>query len=120
MVEFPQSILPQGVDRDDFTPTPTGIPLTSADTGVDGIHAVIVRGECFGTQISWNREVEVTAIVSKDDSTGLPVLTIWHLGSEVAHPYLGLEADGVTWWRYDHEVDPTEYREHCLRVVRKA
>jgi len=97
-----------------------GIPLTAADTGKDGVQVVIASGECFGTEIRWFDESTVTATVGTDAATGLPMLSYRFQGGAHVHQMRGLEADGVTWWRYAHEVDPTEYREHCLRVVRKA
>lgn len=116
MVQFPAHMLPDGVDTDDV---PTGIRVTADQTGADGVLAKIVHGECFGRHIEWSDEAsETTVTVSTDPTSGLPVLS-YPLGKTGEHTavYRGLEADGVTWWRYAHEVDANEYREHCLRIV---
>ena len=101
-------------------PAPVGIVLTAADTGTGGIRASVINGECFGNDIEWfdDGKAEKTVTVTTDPKTGLPMLTYPLGDSGLVAEYRGLEADGVTWWRYAHEVDPNEYREHCLRVVR--
>lgn len=96
----------------------TGIALTATDTGADGIQATIIHGECFGRRIEWYSDDAFvkTVTVTTDPKTGLPMLTYPLDGGHVAE-YRGLEANGITWWRYAHEVDPNEYREHCLRIA---
>ena len=116
MVDFPNSLR----DIDDGTSAPSGIRLTAAETGADGIEVVMVSGECFGTDIEWFEEAQVTAIVTVDEKTKLPMLLYRYPGSEMWHRKRGLEESGTTWWRHAHEVDPREYREHCLRIVRKV
>lgn len=98
------------------TASPAGIAITSADTGPAGIRASIVDGECFGRDIVWDTAEIRTVTVSADPKTGKPVLR-YPLGRGLFAEYRGLEPDGITWWRHEHETDPAEYREHCLRVV---
>lgn len=97
---------------------PTGIHLTAADTGPQGVRAVAVEGECFGKRIIWYAEAqEVTAVVSTDPATGQPMLSLTYGNGSVSE-HRGYEADNSTWWRYPGESDPDSYREHCMRIVR--
>lgn len=118
MVDFPNAI-DSGPDE---LPAPDGIALTMADTGADGIRVMVINGEAFGPHIEWDRSEgdEKLVTISKDPKTGQPMLSYPFGTSGLRAEYRGLESDGITWWRYAHEVDPREYREHCLRVVRKA
>lgn len=116
MISFPQSV----EIEEEGTHTPIGIDLTIVDTGREGIRAVVVEGECFGERIVWFEEREVTLIVKTDLKTGLPMLLENFDGSDIWFEHKGYEMEGRTWWRYAHEIDPREYREHCLRIVRKA
>ena len=116
MVDFPNSLR----DFDDGKGAPSGMLLTAAETGADGIQVIMVSGECFGRHIEWFDEEQVTAIVRTDEETGQPMLLYQYAGRESWHRKRGFEEANNTWWRYPHEADPNEYREHCLRIVRKA
>ncbi len=97
---------------------PTGIHLTAADTGTQGVRVGVVQGECFGNHIEWFDEEEATAVVSIDPATGSPMLSLTR-GSGFVHEHRGYETANSTWWRYPGEADPASYREHCLRIVRR-
>ena len=118
MVDFPNAI-DSGPDE---MAAPVGIVLTPADTGTDGIEVIVVQGECFGTQIVWFDETPMKVVVTTDAETGGPKLLFSYRSSNAIAPFekRGFEEATSTWWRYPGETDPNSYREHCLRIVRKA
>ena len=83
------------------------------------MRALVQIGECFGTRIDWDAQRETTVVV-ETDALGYPMLSFALPSGRFRAEYRGLESDGVTWWRHEHEADPRNYREHCLRVVALA
>lgn len=115
MLNFPNAVNPDDIDGS----VPVGMHLTPADTGTDGIAVVVVHGECFGTEIRWFDEAGGIAVV-RAGAAGLPVLQFQPHGQSHVYDKRGYETGTRTWWRYAEEADPASYREHCLRIVRKA
>jgi hypothetical protein len=118
MVDFPNSLR----DIDDGTSAPSGMRLTAEDTGTQGIDVIVVEGECFGRHIEWFDETPMHVVVTTDAETGGPKLLFSYKESrtDMVHEKRGFEESNNTWWRYPSEIDPNSYREHCLRIVRKA
>lgn len=99
-----------------------GIELTPEDTGPDGIKVIAMIGECFGSIIKWCYEAELWVKVRINPVTNLPILDYkytQYLEDDACQKH-GFETATKTWWRYEDEVDPTVYREHCLRILRRV
>ena len=98
---------------------PIGLRVTQAQTGATGIRVKIIDGECFGDQIVWfeDQAYEALVTVTDDPKTGLPTHLTYTYDSGHSYDKRGFEHGTNTWWRYEHEADPREYREHCLRIV---
>jgi len=121
---------------------PQGVSLCASDTGTEdlvieldpeshfgpafpfcrGQRAIASMGEAFGERVSWqdeDLETRVAIVTSKD--TDKPVLLVEMVDHEAERfftcVYRGFEAETLTWWRWEHEADPAQYREHCIRVT---
>ena len=95
------------------------LTLGAALAGATGIRVKIIDGECFGDQIVWfeDQAYEALVTVTDDPKTGLPTHLTYTYDSGHSYDKRGFEHGTNTWWRYEHEADPAEYREHCLRIV---
>lgn len=117
-------------------PVPVGLNLTSRDTGTQrliyrvhpdraygdtpltqGVRARVVIGECYGSSIVWFEERELTLAIAVAEQGGKPILICQNDAGDLISIKHGFEPATATWWRYAHEADPREYREHCLRIV---
>lgn len=95
-----------------------GDPFTSIleVKGLRGHPASITQGEDFGGEIAWDENVfQAQIAVVNCAKTGKPVL-LMETG-QLTCVYRGFEEATNTWWRWEHEADPTQYREHCIRVL---
>lgn len=102
---------------------PQGIILTAEDTGTEGIDVLAILGECYGDEIQWFHKTVYRVVVKNDFVTGKPNLsysTIDESGKKHTFHKRGFEVATRTWWRYSHETDPNEYREHCLRILQRV
>ncbi len=112
------------MDQQSDEPVPVGIRLTADETGVRGIEVIAAIGECFGTHIVWFAEERLHVSVLGDVDTGAASLRFQSVSDaglgRFVHEKRGYEIATNTWWRYPEEANPASYREHCLRIVRKA
>jgi len=121
---------------DDGRPVPVGLDLTSRDTGTarliypvrpdypygdtpltQGVRARVAIGESYGDNNVWYYEAEVLLAIAVTEQGGPPVLVFQRDAGDTVSVKHGYEKATATWWRYSHEADPREYREHCLRIV---
>ena len=136
----------QAINRQPLVATPfnepQGVSIDASDTGTEdlvleldpdspfgpafpfcrGQRAIASMGEAFGERISWlDEDLETRVAVIASPDTGKPVLLVemadHGAGSFFTCVYRGFEAETLTWWRWENEADPTQYREHCIRVT---
>jgi hypothetical protein len=101
--------------------SPKGIVLKAEDTGTEGIKVEAIFGECFGNEIMWFDTATIQVVVRNDPVTGGPILDWWDPSREekYVHQKGGFEVATNTWWRYEEEVNPSTYREHCMRILKR-
>lgn len=95
-----------------------GDPFTSMleQKGLNGQPASIALGEDFNGEITWHDGAFETKIaIANWTKTGKPVLLMQN--GRVTCVYRGFEEATNTWWRWEHEADPAQYREHCVRIL---
>lgn len=80
------------------------------------VRALVVEGECYGRHIVWYDTIEMDIAIVTNRQTGKPML-LCTSDDKTTDINRGFEEDTNTWWRYEHEADPAQYREHCLRVI---
>ena len=93
---------------------PVGIQVKLETLQAGPIEAVVRFGECYGTKIIWDKPVIVKLNFSEkaniEGQSGI-------VADGYGWGYAGFEEATGTYWRYQHEVNPDSYREHCMQVI---